>query len=390
MIKVAYITSGKIGIPRFTFNELTLLKENSIDFNLCLTQLKPGPCMPEKEWKYFEADRLKAMVQFVTILFTKKDIFKLFIEAKDKKVLSYFFIALSFYFDIKNNNITSIHCQMGDEKLYIGYFLKKILKIPLSVTVHAHELYQRKVYDNNSEIKELYAYCDKVVTISEFNSKIMLNDFGLEKSNLEVMHLFPDIDNLNYVRNRSKILIVANWAEKKGYDVLLKALKKLNRKDYVLWVVGDSYFSKNSIDVENFIKKNKMEDQVAILGRQGSPILDILFYACDIFCLPSYTEFYSDGKPAEREGIPVSLMEAMAWGKPVIATNHAGNPELIEEILVEERDIDGLANAISYLLNNKDKWKEMGKRNQEIVKEKFSKSNINILVNTIKEFNNIN
>jgi len=386
MKKIAYITSGKIGIPRFTFNELILLKENGIDFNLCLTQLKPGPCMPKAEWKYYTADRIKALREFVKLLFLKKGILKLFIEAKNKKVLSYFFISLSFYKDIQNNNIESLHCQMGDDKLYIGYFLKKIMNIPLSVTVHAHELYQRKVYDSNDEIKELYSFCDKVITISNFNSKIINKSFGVEGNKLEVMRLFPDIDNLNYVKNKSKILIVANWAEKKGYNILLKALKKMERDDYVLWVVGGSYFSENTVDVEKLVKEYGMENQVAILGRQGSPILDILFYACDIFCLPSYTEFYSDDKPAEREGIPVALMEAMAWGKPVIATKHAGNPELVEKTLVKERDVDELSEAISYLLNNKDKWKAIGLRNQEIINKNFSKSNINILVDIINNF----
>ena len=82
-----------------------------------------------------------------------------------------------------------------------------------------------------------------------------------------------------------------------------------------------------------------------------------------LFCLPSYTEYYEDGNPAEREGIPVVLMEAMAWGKPVIATRHAGNPELVEDILIEERNVEELRNAIKYLLENPEKWSAMGKKN---------------------------
>ena len=58
---------------------------------------------------------------------------------------------------------------MGDDKLYIGYFLKALMNKPLTVTVHAHELYQRKVYDQNSEVRLLYAQCDRVITISNFN-----------------------------------------------------------------------------------------------------------------------------------------------------------------------------------------------------------------------------
>ena len=211
MKKVAYITSGKIGIHRFTYNEIELLEKNNIEVNLCLTQLNPGSWMPNENWKFYVAGRTKALMQFFSLLFSEHNILSLLFEAKKKNVLSYYFIALSFYNDLKNKGITSIHCQMGDQKLYIGYFLKYLLKVPLSVTVHAHELYQRKVYDDNQEVQDLYASCDKVLTISDFNTKIISDKFGVEKSKIEVMRLFPDIDNLNYVKDKTKILIVANW-----------------------------------------------------------------------------------------------------------------------------------------------------------------------------------
>lgn len=385
LTKIAYITSGKIGIHRFTYNELVELDKNDINFILCLTQLKPGPWMPKEYWNIFIASRKKAIIKFTNLaLINFNLICSLFLEAKKKKVIPYFFIALSFYNDLRNNEITSIHCQMGDDKLYIGYFLKRLLNIPLTVTVHAHELYQRKVYNRNNEIKELYSYCYKVITISEFNAKIINKQFGVNTSDLHVMRLFPDIDPQNYVKSKTKILVVANWAEKKGYKVLLEAVKNIKRNDFVVWVVGGSYFSKNSIDLEKLVKEYQVKDKVVLLGRQGGTILDIVFSACDIFCLPSYTEYYEDGNPAEREGIPVSLMEAMAWGKPVIATRHAGIPELVEEVLIEERNVEELEGAIELLLEHPEKWLKMGKRNQEIIKQKYSKKNVKVLVETFK------
>ena len=325
MKRIAYITSGKIGIHRFTFNEIELLTKSNVDLILCLTQLNKGPWMPKKEWKYLVASKTNALIQLIQILMVNRDAWKLFLHAKRKGVVPYFFMALSFYSHLKKYGATSLHCQMGDNKLYIGYYLKALLGLPLSVTVHAHELYQRKVYDDNDSIRELYQQCDKVITISEFNKKIIHQKFHVSNENIEVMRLFPDIDNLNYVKDKTKILIVANWIEKKGYSVLLKALKELNRDDFVLWVVGGQIDSDDSIDVEALVKEYKMDKQVAILGSQSSPIIDIIFYSCDIFCLPSITDYFEDGNPSEREGIPVALMEAMAWAKPVIATDHAGN-----------------------------------------------------------------
>ncbi len=385
MKKVAYITSGKIGIHRFTFNELVLLEEKGLEINLCLTQLNPGSWMPKENWKFYVASRTKAIKQFFGLFFSQQNVLGLLLEAKKKNVLSYYFIALSFYSDLKKNGITSIHCQMGDDKLFIGYFLKKIMKIPLSVTVHAHELYQRKVYDDNKTIRELYASCDKVLTISDFNTKILNDKFAVDKSKIEVMRLFPDIDNLNLVKDKTKILIVANWVEKKGYSILLKALKKINRNDFVLWVVGGPVLSDDTIDVVELVNKYNMQNNVAILGSQSSPMIDIIFKACDVFCLPSLTDYFDDGNPSEREGIPVSLMEAMAWGKPVIATKHAGNAELVDKMLVEERNIDELSEAIEYLLDNPHEWRQMGEKNKRIIEDKYSKSNIDVLVNIIND-----
>jgi glycosyltransferase involved in cell wall biosynthesis len=381
--KVAYITSGVNGIHRFTFNELCLLKEKGVDFNLCLTQLKKGPCMPEADWVSYTASKSKAIKQFASLVFSNRKVLAYFFEAYKKGVYAYFLMAMSLYKDIKNNNISSLHCQMGDDKLYIGYYLKKIMNVPLTVTVHAHELYMRKVYEKNDEVVELFSACDTVFTISDFNREIIKEKFGVDKDRIQVMRLFPDIDYMGLVKNKIKILTVGNWWRKKGFEFLLKAIDKINRDDFVLWVVGSSYNTPDSIDVDQLVKDLKLESKVAVLGPQSSPVLDILFESCNIFCLPSYTEFHPDGNPSAREGIPVALMEAMAWGKPVVATKHAGNPELIKDFLVEERSVEELVEKLTFLMQNRDSWNEYGKRNQEIISQKYSKSNIDILANEL-------
>lgn len=384
--KIIYITSGKIGLHRFTFNELKILAENNINFHLCLTQFNEGPCMPEKDWNVIIANKRKAISQYLQLLFSDKKINNLLLHAKRNNVLPYFFIAISFYNDLKNIDFHAIHCQMGDKKLYIGYYLKKLMDLPLTVTVHAHELYQREIYDNNSQLRALFCQCDRVITISEFNKKILEEKLGVLESKLEVMRLFPEIDNLNYVKDKKRILIVANWVEKKGYKILFEAVSQLKRNDFVIWVVGGSNLDDDAIDVNELIDYYDIGSKIAVMGRQGTPIIDILYEACDIFCLPSYTDYYQDGNPSEREGIPVAIMEAMAWGKPVIVTSHAGNPELVTEILVEERNAIQLRNAIEYLLDHPEKWNEMGRRNMEIVRNKYSKKNVKVL---LKIFNQL-
>jgi len=384
MKKIAYITTGKIGIHRFTYNELLELQKSGIEFILCLTQLNKGPWMPDKNWPCIVASKRKALLHFLMFLFQHRILLSLFFIAIRTKSLRFFLVALSFYPELKRQRINSLHCQMGDKKLYIGYYLKKLLNLPLTVTVHAHELYQPDVYVNRVKIQKLYNFCDKVITISDFNYNILQNEIGVEKNKLEIMRLFPVIDPKNVVREKTKILMVANWAEKKGYLTLFEAIKNINRDDFVMWIVGGSYYSTNSIDLYKLVPEYGLSDKVVLLGRLGETVLDIVYSSCDIFCLPSYTEYDENGNPVEREGIPVALMEAMAWGKPVISTIHAGIPELVKEKLVEERNPKELQKAIEYLLDHKEKWADMGRANQAVIKEKYTQQNVQKLVDVFK------
>lgn len=387
MKEVAYITSGKVGLHRFTYNELIELEKLGQKFVLCLTQLNLGPWMPESRWTVVVASKSSAISAFVkSVICNPRKIIGLYNHARDRQVKKYFLIALGLYTSLIKHSITSLHCQMGDKKLYIGYYLKILLGVPLSVTVHAHELYQRQVYDQPEKIHELFNACDQVLTISDFNADLIHKTFLVPEDRITVMRLFADIDYQHKVIDKTKFLIVANWAEKKGFKILIDAVQKIKRDDFVVWVVGGTYFSDNSIDVAQLIKNVGLDSRFAILGRIGGVTLDIVFSACDVFCLPSCTELYADGKPAEREGIPVALMEAMAWGKPIISTRHAGIPELVDEILVEEKNVEELRSAMEYMLENRDEWADMGKRNQAKLKEKFSRDNVKLLAETFHKW----
>ena len=72
----------------------------------------------------------------------------------------------------------------------------------------------------------------------------------------------------------------------------------------------------------------------------------------------------------------MSLMEAMAYGLPVIATRHAGIPELVPEILVDEGDVDALARGIDKLGRNPVLREELGRRNREVAASRFSRDNV--------------
>jgi len=212
--------------------------------------------------------------------------------------------------------------------------------------------------------------CDNIISISDYNKEMLTEKFGVASKKVQVIRLFVDTEEFKPDETK-KILIVGQFAERKGHEILFKAVKKLNRNDIKIWVVGEGTWDQvGFVDVKQLAKDLGLEEQIVFFGSVSDEVLRESYELCDLFCLPSRTS--SDGN---KEGIPVTLMEAMSYGKPVISTRHAGIPEIVEMILVEENNIEELAKAIELLADNPELRRKLGDRNREIIEEKYSKKN---------------
>jgi glycosyltransferase involved in cell wall biosynthesis len=155
----------------------------------------------------------------------------------------------------------------------------------------------------------------------------------------------------------------------------LQALKILDRPDVRLWVVG----YKGPVDVPKLVSDLGLDDRVTIFGYISDDVLKVLYTYCDFLCMPSRMDRNGIG-----EGLPVSLMEAMSYEKPVVATLHTGIPELVPDILVPENDAAKLAEGIGRLADNCELRRTMGERNRQIVSEQYSAANVLTLLNALK------
>jgi glycosyltransferase involved in cell wall biosynthesis len=208
---------------------------------------------------------------------------------------------------------------------------------------------------------------DAVACISDFtrgHMMMLVNEEHWPK--LSVVHAAVDLDEWPRLPRDNdapglRVLTVARLTAQKGVAVLLAALADLP-DDVTLTIVGDGE-RRSFLEAE--ARRLKVADRVRFAGAVGHDEIRDFYAAADVFCLASLDE-----------GIPVSLMEAMASGLPVVATRVGGIAELIDNgvngLVVPAGRADLLADALGKLRDDRTRRDEFADRGRQVVASHFS------------------
>lgn len=225
---------------------------------------------------------------------------------------------------------------------------------PEAHTAYTRYLYNRKV--------------DGVVAISQKISALLI-EAGVERERIRL--IYTGIDPLPFeaaARSREaqteRIVIgmAAVLEERKGHRFLFEAARRLKAQGYQIqyWLAGEGSLRKS---LEETATRLGLRDEVRFLGFVSD--MPAFLSKIDICILPSLLE-----------GLGVSVLEAMAAGKAVIASRVGGLPELVIDsvtgLLVPPRDIEGLAQAISTLAGDRSLIRAMGEKGRARLNEKFT------------------
>lgn len=366
-MRIAYITTMKRGLPTFVYRELEQLASGGAEVAIFTTKCGPGLYMPKPEWPLVRLQPARvAWSQPIHLLRSPGRYGQLLSFARQTRSLVDFVIGCNYATHMHRLGISAIHCVEGLHALAIGYYCHAWTGLPLSVTIHADALYMGREWP--IVCTALHA-CRFVTTVCEFNRRKLIEEFDLPPERVHVVRLFVDTEA--FLPDLTvKVLIVGQFSQRKGHETLLRAIQMVQRNDIRVWVVGEGTWGSvgDDVDVRRLACDLGVADRVTFFGSVSEAVLRTLYQTCDIFCLPSR-------KYVVNEGLPVSLMEAMASAKPVISTRHAGIPELVPDVLVEENDVAGLAEALAYLADHPEIRLEMGLRNRQIVMQDYSIAN---------------
>jgi colanic acid/amylovoran biosynthesis glycosyltransferase len=280
-----------------------------------------------------------------------------------------------------------VHCQFGTVGLVaLGLRELGVLRGRLVTTFRGFDISKfvesrgERVYDRLFAGGDLMlANCrhfrDELLRLGCPPERVRINRSGIDCSR------FPFRTHETRANARPRILTVGRLVEKKGIEYAIRAVAKLHDQgcDLEYEIIGDGPLRAT---LQTLIRDLGVAGIVSLPGGKDRNGVIHSLQRADVFLAPSVRA--EDG---DEDGPANVLKEAMATGLPVVATQHGGIPELVQDgvsgFLVPERDADTLAERLAYLIDHPDAWGSMGRAGRAFVEQHFEK---NVVLDELVDF----
>lgn len=187
----------------------------------------------------------------------------------------------------------------------------------------------------------------------ESSNRYFPGDYRIIPNGIDTETFNPQVQPLAQYENYSpKILFLGRLEPRKGFKYLLKALPLVKEKfpNLLLIVVGAGLFG---YSYKEYVTE-EVQANVHFVGLIENEARPAYYATCDVFCAPSIG----------YESFGIVLLEAMATGKPVVASDISGYRTILEEgregLFAPPRDPQGIANALIKILSNRELQQKMG------------------------------
>jgi glycosyltransferase involved in cell wall biosynthesis len=283
---------------------------------------------------------------------------------------------------LNNLNPSIVHCHDTGLAGLLGTVISKLFNIPLVVHLHGTIAVAEQNYSKYEQVfgRVVIANADVTIPVSSYlidyyeSIGTPVQNFRVIPMGIEVSD-FLSIAESSFNRNLSDLqtppLVVGylgRLTSEKNVASLLKALsslKKMGSKQLKLIIVGGG---PEEQCLRELSKKLELVDVVSFLGVVERQCLEEFFRAIHVFVLPSF-----------KEGCPITLLEAMAAGKCVMASDIPGIRDVIENgvngLLINPHNPEDIAAKIHMLSKNKPLIVSLGRNAQTTVSTRFNLKN---------------
>lgn len=266
-----------------------------------------------------------------------------------------------------------IHAHSFIPGALVGKKISEFYKCPLVVTTHgADTRVWLHRYGGKRVIRDLCNNQTTAITCVSKTVKNLLSQSQISTNKCEVipngMDMKKIFSGINSVRKRyvDKLLIlgIGNLIRSKGFDLFIQAFQLLRQKNRQIHgiIIGDGPEKDN---LQKLIRQFHLENDVELTGAKSPKGTMEYMDACDIFCLPSWSE-----------GFGMVYLEALAHRKPVIAVEGQGIADIIKHgeagYCIKPGNLKELLNYLQSLIDDPDKRNRMGLRGQMLVENNYT------------------
>lgn len=272
-------------------------------------------------------------------------------------------------YELDSAGIEHAHAHFATAATRLANLVWRMGGPPYSVTAHAKDIYHEDV--NVEHLREKLGAALFVTTVSEANRRYLASVLNGQEN----VHVVPNAVDARRLRAAGErqpepglVVSVARLVEKKGLSDLVAACATLTARGVPvrLEIAGDG-------PLRAELEATAARDGVDVRFHGALPHEDVLplYLRAAAFCLPCVVASTGD-----RDGLPTSVLEAMALGLPVVTTDVAGLAEAVTDgetgLLVPERDPLALADALERVLTEPELAQRLSEQGRRRVEESFS------------------
>lgn len=265
---------------------------------------------------------------------------------------------------LRKNGVVHLHNHFANSSCSVAMLTSEMSGIPFSFTMHGPAIFFEPM---KWRIDEKIARVSFVACISHFcRSQGMLFSDQAHWAKLRIVHCGVTLANYGRMPRKTfgkRVLFVGRLDAVKGVPLLLEAFAAVGRdhQDARLTVVGDGP-ARAALEAQ--AKRLGIDGATVFAGYRAQDEVAALLEEADMLVLPSFAE-----------GVPVVLMEAMASRIPVIASQVAGVPELVQQgvsgFVIPAGDLDTLTARLGDLLSDPELCRRMGEAGRATVKAEY-------------------
>lgn len=345
------------------------LESHNVSKNLKIVQDAARPI--NKKWR--KAKALIILLKNIRLL----GYYLKYVKLKGKHSLDYLF-TLNTYWELRNIDVHHVHFVNAtkplDELKAIGFLSGKLI-----VTCHGYDVH----FSNESEClrkKMLYELAFKQADLITVNGKYLYEKviaLGAPSAKSKIVHIGADQDVFQPSANRElfsanskiKLISIGRLIELKGHRYAIEAVSILKSKNYDVSyrIIGEG---ESREELEDMIKAFNLIDEVELKGAKTRAQVARCLDEAHIFLMPSITD---SSNRAEAQGLV--LAEAQLMGLPIIAFDSGGIKLAVSgesAILVKEKDVNAIVDAIITLAHNQEQYERMSKKSRTFALQNFS------------------